>query len=132
VSAILDTGVLISNWRPDPTEIHAISVATIAELHFGVLRTMGMDHQAARLARLAVVESEFDPIPVDAAIARSYAECAITVQRTGRNPRSRVWDLIVAATAITTGSRLYTLNPEDFHGLEDRLDIVTPDIGSAS
>ncbi len=39
---------------------------TLAELHYGVLRARAGGERALRLRRLALVESEFDPLPIEA------------------------------------------------------------------
>ena len=44
----------------------------------------------------------------------------------GRSPRPRVFDLLIAATASVEGARLYTLNPDDFRGLDDLVEIAVP------
>jgi predicted nucleic acid-binding protein len=49
---VLDTSVLIANdLQPLPGEL-AISVASLTELHYGVLAATTADARAARLARL--------------------------------------------------------------------------------
>jgi toxin FitB len=69
VRALLDTSVLIG--ADDPGELEgAISTACLAELHFGVLVAGDNDERARRALRLGVIESTFDPLPIDAAVAR--------------------------------------------------------------
>lgn len=123
MSVILDTSVLIAGAELQPTEEYAISAVSIAELHFGVLRAAGSPAQAMRLQRLAEVESSFDVIPMDAAVARAYAECAIAVQAAGRNPRVRSFDLVIAATARVHGAAVLTHNVRDFAGLEGLVEV---------
>lgn len=123
MSVILDTTVLIDPVTFDDDEDYAISVVTIAELQFGVLRSAGSPSQAGRLQRLAMIENSFDVIPMDAAIARAYAECAAAVSALGRNPRPRSFDLVIAATAKTRGATLLTHNVDDFRGLESLVEI---------
>ena len=126
MSAILDTNLLIDRWRPRVPGRSAISVASIAELQFGVLGSRDAATKTVRLENLAGVESEYVPIPVSAEIARAYGQCAAALTAIGRNPRSRVWDLVIAATALTHGATLYTLNADDFLGLESLIEIVVP------
>lgn len=127
MSAILDTNLLIDRWRPRVPDLSAISVASIAELEFGVHRSPNDETRAVRLRNLAGVESEYVPIPVSAEIARAYGRCAAAVTAIGRNPRPRVWDLVIAATALTHSATLYTLNADDFLGLEGLIEIVVPE-----
>lgn len=49
---------------------------------------------------------------------------AAAVAQPGRQPRSRVMDLLITATAHVHGARLYTRNSADVTGLEDHLEIV--------
>ena len=123
---MLDTSVLIASWRPPETDEYAISIVSLAEMHLGVLRAAGTPELTARLRRLSEVEHEFEPIPVDRRVARSYAECAQAVAAAGRSHRPRVFDLLIAATARVEEARLYTLNPDDFRGLEGLLEVVSP------
>jgi predicted nucleic acid-binding protein len=121
--AILDTSVVIASGddarllRALPTEC-AISVATLAELHFGVDLAKTPAIRAQRLQRLGAVEAAFEALPIDASVARAYATVAHAVTRAGRKPRARVMDLWVAATALVHGAPILTLNPRDFLGLE--------------
>jgi predicted nucleic acid-binding protein len=58
---VLDTLVLIGEDAAADVEA-AISVASITELHFGVLVTDDADERARRADRLAAVEATFDPL----------------------------------------------------------------------
>ena len=91
---ILDTSVLIAtDVEPIPGEL-AISVVSIAELQFGVL--VAPDRaRATRLSRLGALQRRFDPLPVDDAVADSYAQLAARVTAVGRQPRARVMDLLI-------------------------------------
>ena len=123
--AVLDTSVVIaSDVSPLDGDL-AVSTATLAELHFGVLVARDDAVRAERLRRLALVERLFDPLAVDEAIARSYGQLAAAAAQVGRQPRARVMDLLIAATAHTHGARLYTRNPDDLRGLDDLVEIIT-------
>lgn len=124
--AVLDTSVLIAPWQPSEEDEYAISVVSLAELHFGVLRAAGTPAQAPRLRRLSEIEHAFEPIPVDVRVARAYAECAEAVALLGRNPRPRVFDLVIAATAKVEGATLVTFNPDGFRGLDEFVEVVVP------
>jgi predicted nucleic acid-binding protein len=124
VRAILDTSVLISSWHPPDVDECAISAVSLAEMHLDVLRAAGNSGLAARVRRLSEVEHEFEPIPFDSRVARAYAECAEAALLAGRSIRH--FDLVIAATAKVEGARLYTLNSADFVGLEDVVEVVSP------
>lgn len=122
--AVLDTSVVIaSGIGPLPGEL-AISAATVAELHFGVLVAAQPAVRAERLRRLAVLQRRFDALPVDDAVAASYGQLAAAVVAVGRRPRARVMDLLIAATAHAHGARLYTRNAGDLVGADALLEVV--------
>lgn len=124
MKAILDTSVVLAGNVSELEGELAISVATLAELHFGVLVSSEPARRAERLRRLALVERMFDPLPVDEKVARSYGQLAAALVGVGRQPRPRVMELLIAATAHAQDARLYTANPSDLQGLEDLLEIV--------
>jgi predicted nucleic acid-binding protein len=85
------------------------------------------DEHAERARRMDVLqraENEFDPIPFDAEAARIYGRVCAAVISSGRKPRRRVADLMIAAIAIATDLPLFTTNPDDFKGLDDLLTVV--------
>lgn len=121
---MLDTSVLIATDIPELEGELAISSASLAELHFGVLVTVNARTRAERLRRLSVLQRTFDALPIDEAVATSYGQLAAAVAQVGRQPRSRVMDLLIAATAHAHGARLYTRNTADLVGLEGLIDVV--------
>jgi toxin FitB len=121
---ILDTSVLIADdVAPVPGEL-AISAVSLAELHFGVLLARDDDARARRLSRLSAMQRRFDPLPVDEAVAESYGLLASHVVKAGRQPRARVMDLLIAATARAHDAALFTRNSQDLHGVEGLVEIV--------
>lgn len=122
--AILDTSVLIADRVAPIPDSLAISTITLAELHFGVLVAKSSEVRAERLRRLSLLQQRFDALPVDEAVSVSYGRLAAAVAHAGRQPRRRVMDLLIAATAHAHQARLYTRNGADFSGLEDLVDIV--------
>jgi predicted nucleic acid-binding protein len=122
VRVLLDTSVLVGDLPP-PEEVEAaISVASITELHFGVLVADDDDERTRRTARLAVVEATFDPLPVSVEVARVWGQLAAAVTRRGGNPRQRQIDLAIAATAHVEGVPLITENISDFQIIDDMVD----------
>ena len=122
--AVLDTSVIIaSDVPPLPGEL-AISSATVAELHFGVLIARDAAGRAERLRRLTALQRDFDALPIDDAVAASYGQLAAAVVEAGRQPRARTMDLLIAATAHAHDARLYTRNAKDLVGLEKLVEIV--------
>jgi predicted nucleic acid-binding protein len=123
LKAILDTSVLIATDVPPLDGELAISSVSLAELHVGVLITTDGPVRAERLRRLSVLQRRFDALPVDDEVATSYGQLAAAVAARGRHPRSRVMDLLIAATAHAHSARLYTRNATDLAGIEHLIDI---------
>lgn len=124
LKAVLDTSVLIAgNVGPLEGDL-AISAASMAELHFGVLATADPLVRAQRLRRLSGLQRNFDPLPIDYKVRASYGQLAAAVVNAGRQPRPRTMDLLIAATAHANNARLYTYNPDDLIGIEDLVEIV--------
>jgi len=125
MKAVLDTSVLIAtNVAPLEGKL-AISSASLAELHFGVLVTSDPSVRAERLRRLSELQRKFDALPVDDDVAISYGQLAAAVVTAGRQPRSPTMDLLIAATAHAHGARLYTRNAADLVGIEHLIEIVS-------
>lgn len=122
--ALLDTSVVIATDVPPLRGELAISAATLAQLHFGVLVARDAATRAERLRRLSVLQRKFDALPLDDAVAASYGQLAAAVVDAGRQPRARTTDLIIAATAHAHSARLYTRNAGDFIGADKLVEIV--------
>ena len=125
MKAVLDTSVLIATNIARLEGELAISSASLAELHFGVLVTPDPNVRAERLRRLSELQRKFDALPIDENVATSYGQLAAAVVSAGRQLRSRTMDLLIAATAHAHGARLYTRNAADLVGLEDLIEIVS-------
>lgn len=121
---ILDTSVLIAHHVAPISGWLAISTITLAELNFGVLVAKSAEVRAERLRRLSLLQQRFDALPVDEAVSVSYGRLAAAVVDAGRQPRRRVMDLLIAATAHAHEARLLTRNGAGYTGLEDLVDIV--------
>ncbi|HEY5881296.1 MAG TPA: PIN domain-containing protein [Nakamurella sp.] len=122
--AVLDTSVVIADdVGPLEGEL-AISAATLAELHFGVLVTTEAAVRAERLRRLSILQQRFDALPIDEAAAASYGQLAAAVVAAGRRPRARAMELLIAATAHAHGARLYTRNAADLVGADELVEVV--------
>jgi predicted nucleic acid-binding protein len=120
--ALLDTSVLIGIEDSGALEA-AISSASLAELHFGVLVASDGDERARRALRLGVIESTFEPLPIDAAVAREWGRLAAGVRTRGGQPRRRALDLAIAATANVHGVPLLTDDVTDFQLIDDLVDV---------
>src|SRR5947209_10913291 len=124
---ILDTSTLILLPRLSAAE-HLpaeplITAITLAELSVGPLVARTDHERAARQAHLQQAETDFDPIPFDAAAARAFGQVAASLRHSGRKSAARAYDAMIAATAVANGLPVYTCNPSDFTGI-DGLEVV--------
>ncbi len=120
--AIADTSVFIARERGRPLgelpdEI-AVSVITAAELEIGVLRALGPESRATRLATLARVRATYPLLAIDDATASFFARIADEQLRAGRRPRRH--DTWIAATALRHGAAVVTQDAdfERFNSVE--------------
>ena len=112
---LLDTSVFIAQETGRALgalpQTAAISVVTLAELHLGVLMAADPVIRAQRLRTLSSVESLFEPLSVDAEVARRFAEIVAEARRQGKRPT--IMDAWIAATALAHGLPVYTQD-DDF------------------
>jgi predicted nucleic acid-binding protein len=122
VGVIVDTSVLIAAERGSfdmagyiasvESGDLAISAITASELLSGVERT----HDAARRIRRAEEVDDaldaFQVVPFGLAEARRHAQVWAALKGAGKMIGAH--DLIIAATALTHGASVATLNPKDF------------------
>jgi predicted nucleic acid-binding protein len=126
---LIDTSVVIDLEQADPhhlpTEL-AVSAVTMAELAAGPHATADPDERARRQDRLQRAEATFDPLPVDAGVARAHGRIYAAVSSAGRKAGgARSLDLMIAATALASGLPLFTRNPKDYRGVEALVEIVS-------
>jgi toxin FitB len=119
---LLDTSVLIGARDPGDLE-GAVSAASLAELHFGTLIAGDHDERARRAQRLGVIEATFDPLPIDAPVAREWGRLAAAVAERGGRPRRRAIDLAIAATANVHGVALLTADAADLAIIDDLVEV---------
>jgi predicted nucleic acid-binding protein len=129
---ILDTNAVILLDRLDPADLPAaalITSVTLAELSAGPLATDDPVQQALRQGKLQKAESAFDVVPFDASAARAFGRVASDLRRRGRKKSARVFDALIAATAIANDLPLYTCNPRDFAGIDELTVVAIPHPG---
>ena len=63
-------------------------------------------------------------ISFEAEAARAYGRVFAATRAAGRPSRTRLADLLIAATAAAHGLPLYTRNPGDFTGLDGIVRVV--------
>lgn len=118
--ALLDTSVFIGleigRLAETPPEVTAaeVSVLTLGELTAGVLNATPEQHPI-RLATLTRVEAHWDPLPVDADVARRFGQVLASLRRRGR--KTPVLDALIAATAMAQGIPVVTQD-RDYDAIE--------------
>ncbi len=112
---LLDTSVFVARETGRAhgalPETAAVSVVTFAELHLGVLLADEPTIRAQRLRTLSSVQALFEPLPIDSAVARIFAEIVAEARRLGKRPK--IMDTWIAATAVTHDLPVYTQD-DDF------------------
>jgi predicted nucleic acid-binding protein len=120
--------VIIDLEHLDPKQLpieSAVSAITMAELAAGPHATQDPDERARRQDRLQRAEAVFDPLPFDSEASRAYGRVYAAVVGAGRKARgARAVDLLIAATACSTGLPLYTRNPDDFDALHELVEVI--------
>lgn len=101
-------------------------MASLTELHFGVLVATDDDERGRRTDRLAAVEGAFDPLPITTEVARAWGRLAAAVARRGGNPRRRPIDLVIAATAVVERVPLLTHDVADLSIISDLVEARSP------
>jgi predicted nucleic acid-binding protein len=97
----------------------------MAELAAGPHATSDPLERARRQDRLQRAEAVFDPLPIDADVARAYGRLYATVLAAGRKARGRrAFDLLIAATALAAQLPLYTRNPDDFSDIAPLVEVI--------
>lgn len=119
-SVVIDLDLISSDDLPDET---AISAITLAELAAGPHAAVDEQERGRRQDRLQWAASCWDPLPLDADVARAYGRLYATMRGSGRTTRRRVADLLIAATALAHDLPLFTRNPAEFSGLEELVQI---------
>jgi predicted nucleic acid-binding protein len=127
VGYLLDTNVVSELARPFPDKAVLafledapdlwMSVITLHELHYGVVRLPDVRRKAELAAWLERLKSEFAEriVPVSAAIAERSALLRVHAASQGR--ACEPLDAMIAATALERGLLLATRNVRDFDTL---------------
>jgi predicted nucleic acid-binding protein len=126
-AGVLDTSIIAALKLFDPAalpETFLVTAITLGELSYSPHATDDPVKRAGRIAVLQHVEATFEPLPYDRAAARLYGQICAAVRTTGRQPRARAADLMIAATAASNGLPLYTANPDDFRGAEAVTEVI--------
>lgn len=123
-TGLLDTRVLI-DYQAIPAESFPVesmvSAISLAELSVGVQYAKDPVERSLRVNRLLMVQTA---LPFNEDAAQVFGHLNALVLATGRNPRPRRMDLLIASTAVVAGVPLYTRNVDDFKGLESQLTVV--------
>lgn len=121
MKALLDTSFFVAaesgrplGEMPGVTETE-VPVVTLAELTLGVL-VANDSNRARRVATLSAVESTWDTLPVDAEVARAFAQI-VAALRAGQR-RVPILDALIAATAIVAQVPVVTQD-RDYDAIPD-------------
>lgn len=132
-AGVLDTSTVILLPQFDDADLlpsePTITTITLAELSVGPLVAADEAGRAARQAHLQQAESDFDPLPFDAAAARAFGRVAADLRHAGRTTSARAYDALIAAVAVANGLPLFTVNPGDFEHITELEVVAVPHPG---
>jgi len=120
-SVVIDHDVIDASQLPDES---AISAVTLAELAAGPHATDDKDERARRQDRLQWATATWDPLPFDPEAARMYGRMFAAARAAKQSSRSRLADLLIAATAAANNLPVYTRNPDDFNALRAIVKVI--------
>lgn len=127
---VLDTSTLILLGRiVEPVALPSeplITAITLAELSVGPLVATDEEERAARQAHLQQAEAKFDPLPFDAAAARSFGQVAASLRRAGRKPAAPAYDAMIAAVCVANQLPVHTCNAADFSDIDGLVVVAVP------
>ena len=125
MKAVMDTSVVVSGEAPSVGDDDLfVTAVTLAQLHAGVLLASTDADRARRLRRLTTLTALYDPLPLDAGVAIAYGRINAEAAPGNGRRRTEPMDLLIAATALSNGCRLYTRKTWEFEGLEAVLEVV--------
>jgi predicted nucleic acid-binding protein len=126
-AGVLDTCTYINLDVLDPEDLPAVpelTAITMAELQQGVAMAKDAAVRAARMEKLGAAVADFDPLPFNGDAAARYGTLVALAIASGRDPRPRRMDLMIAAIASVQDLPLFTRNADDFKGLGSSLTVV--------
>lgn len=124
---VLDTCVLIDLGTIDDSILPVrakITTITLAELGLGIAVASTPTALALRTERLLTIEHGFDALPFCTAAARRFTSMAKLIVASGRSPKPRRMDLMIAAIASANDLPLFTRNADDFKSLDPLLTVM--------
>ncbi|GAA4385221.1 type II toxin-antitoxin system VapC family toxin [Tsukamurella soli] len=118
---VLDTSTVLrldELTTPDLPDESVITTITLAELTVGPLVATDDETRSARQLQVQNAESVYgDPLPFDAAAARTFGLVAAALRATGKKKGARAFDALIAAICISNELPLYTFNARDFENI---------------
>lgn len=129
--ALLDTNILIALVNPkeqtpvlDGFDV-LVSTLSWSEMERGVAASKTIPIRVRRQNECRDLYAKIgDGIPYDQACVRAHRRILDQIVTRGRDPRVRLVDTMIAATAVANGLPLITRNVADFDVLGGLLDVV--------
>lgn len=123
--ALLDTNIVLAHFNSDeePVELGGfddlrLSTLSYSEMLAGLGSVTDIEVYRERHTRLRKVQFVYgEGIPYDDRCAEAMERVIQDVRLAGRNPRARLIDSMLAATAIAHDLVLVTRNEADFRGI---------------
>lgn len=125
-AVLLDTSVVIAP-PPDLATIAdqvAVSTISVAELAAGLHSCDDAVERARRTERFAKVLATYSPVAYSTSAARLYGALCDAVRQSGRSPRPRRFDLLIASVAGDLGVPVLTRDPDGFADIHDVVRVI--------
>jgi len=126
-AGLLDTCVFIDllggEELPFLPAVSMVSAITMAELRYGMAVARDSLEAERRAQIYENARAWLAPLPFEMTAAEHYGDLVALVRATGRSPRPRRLDLMIAATAAASGLVLYTRDHKAFQGIESVVDV---------
>jgi predicted nucleic acid-binding protein len=115
-----------ANAKPDLTGIQGrVSSVSYGEMNFGVAAATTAEGRASRLTRLQRIIAVYGSgVPFDDLVAASFGYLFGMSHAAGKRSRTRVADLMIAATAHHFGVPLITRNGADLAAIGDHVELL--------
>ncbi len=104
---------VVRNLEKHQQDYLCISVVSLMELYYGAFKS---EKKTANLAKARRIEENFDILPVDSSVAETFGMLKSYLESNGKPLDD--FDLIIAASALTSNLILVTNNQKHFSRIE--------------
>lgn len=114
----------LASGLPVDAETH-ISALTVMEMNFGIASAKTAPAATTRTTQLMTVLRWWSPVSLDAAMSIAFLRIAQNALSLGQDPRARMNDLMIGATALARGWTLVTADRQLTRAVHGLLPVVS-------